>query len=53
LTVSAGTSFGTPPARAAWRATFIPLPACTTLPNTTESTAPGSRPARLIDAAIA
>ena len=38
LTVIAGTASGSPAANAAWRAGFMPCPACRTLPSTTSST---------------
>src|ERR1700754_4813374 len=46
LTVCDGTDTGTPPAIAAWRAGFILLPACTTLPITTEPSLFASTPLR-------
>src|ERR1700754_4383453 len=46
FTVCDGTDTGTPPAIAAWRAGFILLPACTTLPITMEPSLPGSIPLR-------
>ena len=46
LTVSAGTSTGTPPLMAACRAGFILLPAWITLPMTTVSISPGDSFAR-------
>src|SRR5262249_50697406 len=53
LTVIAGTVTGSPALTAAWRAGFILLPACTTLPITTVPISAGLRPARATAAAIA
>src|SRR5919106_5043144 len=48
LTVSAGTSMGTPALIAAWRATFMPCPACNTQPSTTSPTSLCGTAARAI-----
>src|SRR6185369_2378328 len=53
FTPKLGTSFGTPPLRAATRAAFSPRFAARTLPRITSSTDAGSIPARLIASAIA
>src|SRR5918994_2404194 len=46
FTVSAGTSIGTPALMAAWRATFMPAPACSTHPRTTSPSSLCGTPAR-------
>src|SRR5262245_51869144 len=51
--VSAGVSAGRPALSAAWRATFIPAPACNTHPNNTSSTSDGATFARAIASRMA
>jgi hypothetical protein len=53
FTVNEGTVFGIPAAIAACRAGFCPIPAVSTLPITTSSTASGGTPARRSASAIA
>src|SRR5258706_6880149 len=53
LTVRAGTVTGRPPRTAAWRAGFILVPACTTLPITTVPICSGASLARAKAARIA
>ena len=53
LTVVAPTEAGSPAPMAAWRATFCPRPAPTTLPRITSSTWSAATPARRRDSLIA